>query len=64
MIPDGTNKENSQALSLGPTDRTRGNGHKLEYGKFQLNLRKKLSYYDGGGALKVLSISRDIQNLH
>ena len=65
----GCQKDGARLFPEVPSDRTRGNGHKLKHRKFRLNMRKELLASEGEGALEEsaqgvceVSFSGDIQD--
>jgi len=41
-LKGGCQKDEARLLSVVPSNRTRGNGHKLKHRKFQLNMKKSV----------------------
>jgi len=41
-LKGGCQKDRAKLFSVVPSNRTRGNGHKMKHRKFQLNMRKNL----------------------
>jgi len=39
-LKDGCQEDGAKLFSVVPSNRTRGNGHKLKYRKFRLNMKK------------------------
>jgi len=50
-LKEGCKEDRVRVFAVVPSDKTKGNGHKLQHRRFPLNIRKHFFYYEGDRAL-------------